>query len=84
MSRARGLFVVAGIALVVWAVSVGLFAHLSSYDPYGWERPGVESVRSRNLWLARRDLYVRVGVASFSVAVLAGAAGLLARRRRLR
>ena len=77
---ARYLLLLSGFALAVWILSVGLFVHISSHDPYGWAEPGVESVRSRNLWLMRRDLYVRIGVTSFVVAATTGLTGAIAKR----
>ncbi len=70
----------AAIALAGWLVFIGLFLHLSSYDPYSWAFPGVESDLSRSLYLARRYLYVKLGVISFVFAVVLGLAGLISKR----
>jgi hypothetical protein len=52
-------------ALVLWLVSLGLFVELGQHDPYGWAVPGKESVESRDLYNARSNLYVAVGIISF-------------------
>ena len=70
------------VAVAVWLLSLGLFLHLSQYDPYGWASPGVASVQSRDLYLERRALYVRVGVISFLSACVLGLLKILLRRRR--
>jgi hypothetical protein len=69
-------------AVAVWLLSLGLFLHLSQYDPYSWTFPGQESELSRNLYLERRALYVIVGVISFLAACALGLLKVLAIRRR--
>ncbi len=65
----------------VWLLSVGLFLHLSQYDPYSWAFPGQESDVSRSLWLERRALYVTVGVISFIAACVLGLLKIMISRR---
>lgn len=79
-SRSRILFAAAAIALAAWLVFIGLFLRLSSYDPYSWAFPGIESDLSRSLYLARRALYVKLGVVSFVLAVVLGLAGSITKR----
>jgi len=62
------------VAIAVWLLSLGLFLHLSRYDPYSWAFPGREDDLSRSLYLERRALYVWVGVIS---SLAAGVLGLL-------
>jgi hypothetical protein len=69
-------------AVAVWLLSLGLFLHLSQYDPYSWAFPGEESDLSRSLYLERRALYVRIGVVSFLSACVIGLLKILVRRRR--
>ncbi|MDQ1559772.1 MAG: hypothetical protein QOD32_2832 [Pyrinomonadaceae bacterium] len=79
-NRSRLLFVAAAIALAAWLIFIGLFLQLSSYDPYSWAFPGMESELSRSLYLDRRDLYVKLGVGSFVFGVVSGLAALLTKR----
>ena len=69
-------------AVAVWLLSLGLFLHLSQYDPYSWAFPGEESDLSRSLYLERRGLYVNVGVISFFAACVLGLVKILIGRRR--
>ena len=69
-------------AVAVWLLSLGLFLHLSQYDPYSWAFPGREDDLSRSLHLERRALYVTVGVMSFLAACVLGLLKLLMVRRR--
>ena len=69
------------LMLVVWFASIGLFLELSQHDPYSWAFPGQESDLSRSLFLARRELYVRLGIVSFVVAGALGVAKLFLGRR---
>ena len=70
------------VTVAVWLLSLGLFLHLSQYDPYGWAVPGEESVLSRDLYLERRALYIGVGIISFLSACMLGLLKILLRRRR--
>ena len=79
-NRSRLLFAAAATALAAWLIFVGLFLQLSSYDPYSWAFPGRESDLSRSLYLARRYLYIKLGVVSFVFAVVFGLAGLMTKR----
>ena len=79
-NRSRLLFAAAAIALAAWFIFIGLYFHLTSYDPYGWAFPGVESELSRSLYLARKYLYIKLGIVSFVFAVVSGLAGLMTRR----
>jgi Zn-dependent protease with chaperone function len=82
MKRSSVLTIALIVAVAGWLVSLGLFWHLSQYDPYSWASPGVESVQSRNLYLERRALYVWVGVFSFLAACVLGLLKLWFGRRR--
>jgi hypothetical protein len=81
MKSTRPLFVMAGVALLAWLICIGLFLQLTSYDPYAWAFPGVESDLSRSLYLERQFLYIKVGIASFLLAVGMGLAGIYFKRR---
>lgn len=82
MKKASILTVALIVAVAVWLISLGLFLHLSQYDPYSWAFPGEESDLSRSLYLERRALYVIVGVISFLSACVLGLLRLLMVRRR--
>ncbi len=82
MKKSRVLTVALIAAVAIWALSLGLYLHLTQYDPYGWAVPGRESVQSRNLWLGRRDLYVWVGVVASLAACVLGMLKILGNRRR--
>jgi len=69
------------ISVAIFFVFVGLYVHHSRFEPYGWAQPGVESVMSRNLWLARRELYGKAIVFSTPAVALFGAVLLLSGRR---
>ena len=84
MKLTRLFFLAAGAASALWLASIALFIQLSSYDPYGWAVPGQESVTSRNLWLARRSLYVQTGLIAFVCAVVLFGLALLFKRRTAR
>jgi hypothetical protein len=79
-NRSRLLLAAAAIALAAWLVFIGLFLHLSSYNPYSWAFPGIESDLSRSLYLSRRNLYMNLGVASFVLALVSGLVGLMTKR----
>ncbi len=68
-------------ALAVWLLSLGLYLHLSPYDPYSWAFPRQESDLSRSLYLERRALYMWVGVVSFTAACVLGLLKILMSRR---
>ena len=68
-------FAGAAVALVAWLVFIGLYLQLTSYDPYSWAFPGIESDLSRGLYLARKYLYIKLGVVSFVFALGLGLAG---------
>ena len=70
MKLTRLLFVAAGSACAVWLFTIALYIQLTSYDPFSWAVPGQESDTSRSLWLARRSLYVEVGLVAFVCGVL--------------
>ena len=72
----------AALAFLAWLVCVGLYLELGTHDPYQWAFPGHEDDLSRDLYQARKWLYVKAGVASFAAGVAFALAGLLARRRR--
>ena len=82
MKKSSVLTIALIVAVAVWLLSLGLFLHLSQYDPYSWASPGVESVQSRSLYLERRALYIWVGVISFLAACVLGWLKLLVGRRR--
>jgi len=69
-------------AVAVWLLSLGLFLHLSQYDPYSWAFTGREDDLSRSLYLGRRASYVTVGVISFLAACVLGLLKILMVRRR--
>ena len=69
-------------AIALWLISLGLFLHLSQYDPYSWAFPGREDDLSRSLYLERRAVYVWVGVISFLAAGVLGLLKASLRRRR--
>ena len=69
------------LMLIVWVASIGLFFELYQHDPYSWAFPGKESDVSRSLFLARRDLYVQIGIVSFIVTCVLGGVKLFLRRR---
>lgn len=69
-------------AIALWLISLGLFLHLSQYNPYSWAFPGREDDLSRDLYLERRALYVWVGVISFLAACVLGLLKVSLRRRR--
>jgi hypothetical protein len=81
MSKSSILTVLLILALAIWLLSIGLFLELSQYDPYSWAFPGKESDVSRSLFLARRDLYVRIGIVSFVIACVLGGVKIFLRRR---
>ena len=81
MRASRLHFVLALIALAICVITVGLYTQLTSYDPYSWAFPGIESDASRSLWLGRRALYLKAGMTSFIVAVLLAVAASLQRRK---
>ena len=82
MKKSSVLTITLLVAIAVWLLSLGLFLHLSQYDPYSWAVPGVESVQSRNMYLERRALYIWVGVSSFLAACVLGLLKILLRGRR--
>ena len=67
--------------MVVFGVAVSLHEYLYTFDPYSWAFPGVESDQSRSLWLHRRDLYRMIGLISFVLAMMFGAAALVVKFR---
>jgi hypothetical protein len=69
------------LALAIWLVSIGLFLELSQHDPYSWAFPGKESDLSRSLFLARRALYIEIGIASFIIACSLGGVKMSIDRR---
>jgi len=81
MSRSSLLTVLTIVALAIWLLSIGLFVELSQHDPYSWAFPGEESDLSRSLFLARRDLYIGVGFASFIIACSLGGVRMFINRR---
>ena len=78
---ARSIFILAGFALIVWLIVLGLYVHLSTYDPYSWAVTGEESNLSQNLYLKRRILYEKVGSISFSIGILLALVGFILKRR---
>jgi hypothetical protein len=82
MSKPSALTVAFVVAIAVWLLALALYWQLSQYDPYSWAFPGIESDRSRSLWLQRRALYLWIGVISFAVACALGVIRTLIRRRR--
>jgi hypothetical protein len=82
MRNVRLLFAATCLALLVFLVSVGLHEYLYTFDPYGWAFPGIESDRSRSLWLYRRDLYRMVALISLTLTIVFAAVTLLAKRRK--
>jgi hypothetical protein len=82
MNKSRVLTIALIAAVAIWVLSLGLYVHLTQYDLYGWAVPGQESVQSRNLWLARRDLYMWAGVIAFLAACVLGVLKILGSRRR--
>ena len=82
MKPARLLFLLAAPAFLAWLVCVGLFLELTSHNPYGWAFPGREDDLSRDLYHARKWIYVKAGVAPFAAGAAFVLAGLYARRRR--
>jgi len=81
MSKSSILTLAIILMLVVWLVSTGGLLELSQHDPYSWAFSGKESDVSRSLFLARRDLYVRIGIISFLFACALGGIKLFLRRR---
>jgi hypothetical protein len=81
MSKSSILTAAMMLMVIVWLVSIGLFLELSQHDPYSWAFPGKESDVSRSLFLARRDLYVQIGIVSFILACVLGGIKLFLRRR---
>ena len=83
MSKSSILTVIIILALAFWLLSIGLFLELSQHDPYSWAFPGKESDLSRSLFLARRSLYIEIGIASFIIAcALCGVKTFISRRLR--
>jgi len=72
MKPVRILFAATCLASLVFVSSVCLHQYLYSFDPYQWAFPGIESDRSRSLWLHRRELYQMVGLISFMLAIVFG------------
>jgi hypothetical protein len=72
MSKPSALTVALVVTIAVWVFALALYWQLSQYDPYSWAFPGIESDRSRSLWLQRRSLYLWIGVISFAVASALG------------
>lgn len=66
------LFTLASFSLLLLIISFILLEYHYTFDPYSWASPGIESVRSRNSWLARRNLYITTGFLSFVLAVVSG------------
>ena len=81
MRRNSLLTVAIILTLVVWLVSIGLFLEPGRHDPYSWAFPGIESDVSQSLFLARRNLYVRIGIISFIIACVLVTIKLFLRRR---
>ena len=81
MNKSSILTVAIYLMVVVWLASIGLFLELSQHDPYSWAFPGKESDVSRSLFLARRSLYVQIGIVSFILACALGGIKSLLRRR---
>jgi len=81
MSKPSILTIPIILALAVWLHSIVLFLELSQHDPYSWAFPGKESDLSRGLFLARRALYIAIGIASFVVACALGLLKVLLDRR---
>jgi hypothetical protein len=81
MSKSSILTLAIILMLAVWLGSIGLFLELSRHDPYSWAFPGKESDVSRSLFLARRDLYVRIGIIAFLLVCALGGIKLFLRRR---
>lgn len=81
MSKSSILTVLIILALAIWLLSIGLFLELSQHDPYGWAFPGKESDLSRSLFLARRTLYMEIGIASFIIACALGGVKMFINRR---
>lgn len=80
MKSARLLFIASGASLLLFLVAVGLHEYLYTFDPYSWASPGIESDRSRDLWLHRRDLYRATGIISLALTFTFGGAALVVRR----
>jgi hypothetical protein len=79
--KARLLFAIAGVAILVFALSIVLHQRHYTFDPYTWADPRVESDISRSQWLRRRHLYWGVGIVSFAAAIASVWAALVIRRR---
>jgi len=77
----RLLVVAACASMFVFVVAVSLHEYLYTFDPYSWAFPGIESDKSRSLWLHRRDLYRIIGLISFVLAVMSGVTGLVIKLR---
>ena len=80
-NTARLMFTLAGLALIVWLIVLGLHVHLSTYDPYSWAAPSEETDLSRTLYLKRRILYHKVGSIAFSIGILLALVGFALKRR---
>ena len=81
MNPQRVLLVAAVTAAAVFLISIELHEYHYSFDPYSWAYPGIESDKSRSLWLQRRDLYRMIGAVSFTAAAVLSIGALMLRRR---
>jgi hypothetical protein len=81
MSKSFFLTALIILASAIWLLSIGLFLELSQHDPYSWAFPSKESDLSRSLFLARRDVYIGIGIVSFIIACSLGGVRMLINRR---
>ena len=62
------------LSFVALIVFIGLHEYLYTFDPYSWLDPKVESVKSRDLWNHRKDLYRLFGLIFFCSTLVFGSA----------
>lgn len=82
----RYLLIGTVLSFVALIVFIGLHEYLYTFDPYSWLDPKVESVKSRNLWNQRKELYRLLGLIFFCSSLVFGSAITIIwfRRRRVR
>ncbi|HZB45272.1 MAG TPA: hypothetical protein VE360_08515, partial [Pyrinomonadaceae bacterium] len=69
------------VALLAVPALLGVLQHHATFDPYSWAVPGVETVESRDLWLARRDLYIYAGLCALVASAILLIAAYVGKRR---
>jgi hypothetical protein len=79
--KARLLFTIAGVALLVFVFTIVLHERHYTFDPYTWANPHIESDKSRSQWLLRRNLYWILGIVSLTAAIASVWAALVIKRR---